>query len=178
MKIRLSVIVVLLLLVVSTYGQIRLTQAISRVNVHVFPTGINYSREIPIANNSTIEGSLGISSHYYLRDFAFQLRSNIAVEYKFYYNINSRKDKGKNIHGNSASFIGATAFSDLFPLYKLDQSNNENFLFCGAIFWGIRQQIKDSGFQFNFRAGPAYASRGISNKNPALYLATGISYMF
>ncbi len=68
MKICLSVIVVLLLLVVATYGQTRLTEAISRVNVQVFPTGINYSREIPIANRSTIEGSLGISSHYYLRD--------------------------------------------------------------------------------------------------------------
>ncbi|TDS10359.1 hypothetical protein [Sphingobacterium paludis] len=177
MKIYLSAIT-LALSIFSANSQTKLVHSLNRINLDVFATGVNYSKEFPIADRSTLEGSIGISSNYYFDDFAVQFRSKISVDYRFYYNIASRKRNGRNIHGNSASFIGATTFSHLFPINKIEQSDNESFLFGGAIFWGIRQQIKDSGFQVNFLAGPALAMDGLTERNPALYVRTGISYLF
>lgn len=158
--------------------KVNLLNLLNRINLTVFQTGLNYAREIPVANKSTIEGSLGLSSHYYLDNFTIQLRPEISLDYKFYYNINRRKEKGKNTSRNSSSFIGGVAFSNLFPLNKLEQSANKNFIFGGAVFWGRRQMIKDSGFQTNFLIGPSLATDGLSDKNFALYLKTGISYSF
>jgi len=177
MKIYILTVVSLFTFIV-TNAQSKLVQSLDRVNLNVFTTGINYSKEMPIANKSTIEGAVGISSTYYVDDFALQFRAGISVDYKFYYNIDRRNEKGKNIKGNSASFIGATAFSDLFPLNNLEQSSNENFLFGGAVFWGIRQQIKESGFQVNFLAGPSLAMKDFTGHNPSLYIRTGVSYIF
>lgn len=171
-------IVVLLLSIMISSAQERLVQPLNRANLDVFTTGINYSREIPVAKRSTVEGAAGIVSAYYFDDFGVQFRTEISVDYKFYYNIGIREGKGKNTSGNSASFVGATAFSNLFPLNKIEQSNNRSFLFGGAVFWGIRQHIKDSGFQLNFLAGPALATKGLTDNNPSLYVKTGISYIF
>ncbi len=171
-------IVVLLLSINVSSAQERLVKPLNRVNLGVFPTGLSYSREIPIAKRSTVEGSAGISLTYYIDNFGVQLGTDLSVDYKFYYNIGSRERKGKNTAGNSGSFVGATAYSNLFPLNKLEQSNNKSFQFGGAIFWGIRQQIKDSGFQVNFLGGPALAMEGLTDNNPSLFIRTGISYIF
>lgn len=171
-------IVGLLLSINVSSAQERLVKPLNRINLGVFPTGINYSREIPIAKRSTVEGSAGISLTYYIDNFGVQLGTDLSVDYKFYYNIGSRERKGKNTAGNSGSFVGATAYSNLFPLNKLEQSNNKSFQFGGAIFWGIRQQIKDSGFQVNFLGGPALAMEGLTDNNPSLFIRTGISYIF
>lgn len=167
-----------LLTIVGSYAQNKLVQSLNKLNLDVFATGINYSREIPVGNISTVEGFVGISSNYYIDDFAVQFRSKISVDYKLYYNIASRERKGKNIDGNSASFIGSTVFSHLFPLNKLEQSDNKNLLFGVSVFWGIRRQIKNSGFQVNFLAGPAVAMYGLTESNPSLYVKTGVSYIF
>ena len=171
-------IVVLLFSITVSSAQERQVKPLNRINLGVFPTGINYSREIPIAKRSTVEGSAGISLTYYIDNFGVQLGTDLSVDYKFYYNIGSRERKGKNTAGNSGSFVGATAYSNLFPLNKLEQSNNKSFQFGGAIFWGIRQQIKDSGFQVNFLGGPALAMEGLTDNNPSLFIRTGISYIF
>lgn len=177
MKIYLSTIA-LVISCVTGHAQNKLVQSVNRINLDLFQTGLNYSREFPVADRSTVEGRLGVSSHYYTGDFAMQFSPQIAVDYKFYYNIARKNEKGKNINNNSASFIGATAFSDLFPLNKLEQSENKNFLLGAAVFWGIRHQIGNSGFQLNFLAGPALGTDGLSDKNFALYLKTGIAYCF
>src|SRR5690606_8179245 len=171
-------IVVLLLSITVSSAQDRLVKPLNRINLGVFPTGLNYSREIPIAKRSTVEGSAGISLAYYIDNFGIQFRTDISVDYKFYYNIGRRERKGKNTAGNSGSFVGANAFSDLFPLNKLELSNNKSFLFGGAIFWGIRQQIRDSGFQVNFLGGPTLAKKEPTNQNTSLFVRTGISYIF
>lgn len=154
------------------------TSVFVKINLTVFQTGLNYAREIRVANRSTIAGSVGLSSHYYLNNFAIQFQPEISLDYKFYYKKNSRKEKGKNISEKSSSFIGAIAFSEIFPLNKLEQSENSNFIFGGAVFWGRRQKIKDSGFQTNFLIGPSIGSAGLSDKNFAIYLKAGISYLF
>src|SRR5690606_8035176 len=171
-------IVMLLLSINVSSAQERLVKPLNRVNSGVFLTGLSYSREITIAKRSTVEGSAGISLIYCKDNFGAQLGAELSVDYRFYYNIGSREKKGKNTAGNSGSFVGATAFSDLFPLNKLEQSNNKNFQFGGAIFWGIRQQIKDSGFQVNFLGGPALAMEEHTDNNPSLFISTGISYIF
>lgn len=162
---------------VITNGQSKLVEPVNRVNLGLFMTELNYSREIPIADKSTLEGSIGIAAHYYLADVALQFRPTISLDFKHYYNIARRNAKARNISGNSASFVGATAFSGLFPLNKLEQSENRNFGLGAAVFWGIRQQIKDSGFQVNFLVGPSLVTKGLADKNFGLYMKTGISYL-
>lgn len=169
-----------LLTLVGANAQTKLLKPLNRINLGVFTTEINYSREIPIADRSTIEGTLGMSLFFYDNDFAVQLRPELSVDYKFYYNVDRRNRKGKNINGNSASFFGASALSYLFPLNKLEQSRNKNFVFGGAVFWGIRQQINESGFQVNFLAGPGLSTKGhtSSDSNFFIHVKTGISYLF
>jgi len=165
-------------LIPTGYAQKRLVQAINRWNMGLLPTGVHYSKEIPLASKATLEGAAGVGLTYYLGTFAIQFRTSVAVDYKFYYALDKAQVRAEDKMGNNGPFIGVSCFSDLFPWNKLQQSKNRSFLLGGAIFWGKRQQIKDSGFQLTYLVGPSFAMEGLSTQNPALYLRTGLSYLF
>lgn len=168
----------LLAISINSYSQTQLIHPQNRVNLNVFMTGLNYSREFPISTNSSLEGSLGIGTLYYVNKFDVQFNANVSLDYKYYYNIYKRSKNERNISGNSASFVGATGFSHLFPLNKISRFDNKKFQVGGAIFWGIRQQIKNTGIQLNFLAGPSISGKEFSDKPISLYVRTGVSYVF
>jgi hypothetical protein len=65
----------------------------------------------------------------------------IETQYRYYYNLNSRKEKQKNISDNSGSYIAASAMYGFKPI------NNDNFismydgLTVGAL-WGFQKTYK------------------------------------
>lgn len=161
------------------YGQVEST---NRINLDLLVSGISYSKEVPISSISTVEASLGMGLMYYVEfgywDIKAQVRPELSVSYKYYYSIKKRLNKGKLINNNSANFLGSTIVTYFHPLNKIADIQNINLLSGVAIYWGLNRNFGKGKLQYNFLIGPGISSFGLSDKELAVYLKTGLSYPF
>ena len=101
----------------------------------------------------TFEKSISNSSSLLFQSeiiYGFNVRGNetthlfaplIETQYRYYYNLKSRKEKQKNISNNSGSYLAATTMYGLKPL------NNDNFVsmydgFTFGALWGFQKTYK------------------------------------
>lgn len=117
--------------------------------------GIWAHNEARLTNSIALRTELGLDagiwggSHY--NGTGFVLVPAITLEPRWYYNLNKRVKKSRNIKGNSGNFISlkSTYHPDMIVISNRD---NVNFISDFSIVptWGIRRQI---GQHFNYETG-------------------------
>ena len=86
----------------------------------------------------------------------FILAPSLAVEPRWYYNLEKRGRKLKRIDGNSANFLSLQFiyFDDAFTISNATQANVIPSV-TSILYWGMRRNI-GKHFNFEFGAGPGY----------------------
>jgi hypothetical protein len=123
--------------------------------INVLSPGITY--EMALSGNTTLSSDLNIS-------IGFSSNNNtgnhllatpyLREQYRYYYNIENRNSKDKNIKNNSANFIA------LNGSYYLKPIGNSEYVsvydgFTVAPIWGL-QRTYVSGLNIGLIAGPGY----------------------
>jgi hypothetical protein len=129
--------------------------------------GIWGHNESRLSNTITLRSELGFDSGIWGGDFydgtGFLLTPVLTLEPRFYYNLNKRNSKSKNITNNSGNFISlkTSLHPDWFVIsnYK-DLSIVSDISFIPT--WGIRRSL---GTHFNYEAGLGIGYRYIFAKN-------------
>ena len=129
--------------------------------------GVWVHNESRLTNEISLRSEIGFDSGIFGGSFydktGFLMTPVITLEPKWYYNLEKRNSKSKNIKNNSGNFIGLkTSYNpDWFVI-----SNYDNIRVVNQISiipkWGIRRNI---GNHFNFEAGIGLGYRYIFAKS-------------
>jgi hypothetical protein len=133
--------------------------------------GIWGHNESRLSNTVALRSELGFDSGIWGGDFydgtGFLLTPVLTLEPRFYYNLNKRNSRSKNITNNSGNFISikTSYHPDWFVIsnYK-DVSIISDISFIPT--WGIRRNI---GTHFNYEAGFGIGYRYIFAKAAGYY---------
>ncbi|WMI69056.1 hypothetical protein [Mangrovimonas sp. YM274] len=117
--------------------------------------GVWAHNEAKLTNSLVFRSELGFDSGIwggtYYEKTGFLMTPVITIEPKWYYNLNSRSNKSKNIDGNSGNFISlrGSYHPDWFVISNYD---NVRVISDVSIIptWGIRRNL---GRHFNFETG-------------------------
>lgn len=151
--------------------------------------GLAYSYEYTFAPRATLVFSAG-SSYAYGKvlglkmdsDYGFSFSTkdyhlvtgDIAIEPRFYYNLQKRHRKGKRTFGNSGGYLSAN-FDYSFPI-AITNGWKAASIYTITPYWGFRRVWKH--FLFDLAGGVGYSgsTNGTSNIHPALKI--GLGYRF
>ncbi|WP_109829310.1 hypothetical protein [Reichenbachiella versicolor] len=77
-----------------------------------------------------------------------------AIQPRWYYNLEKRVSKTKNIRSNSGNFISTVVFYEPESVQKINNGTiRSGFIFLGPV-WGMRRQVgKRFSFEFSLGAG-------------------------
>lgn len=116
--------------------------------------GLWVHNEVKLSNSIALRSELGVELGYYDNNITntsgILIAPSIAIEPRWYYNLNKRQNKSKRIDGNSGNFIALkTTYHPDLLLY----SSNDNVTLASDLSivptWGIRRNI---GNHFNYEA--------------------------
>ncbi len=111
--------------------------------------------ELSISDRSTIDMNLGVGFAYHRSSYsgeAYGFYPGVEVQYRYYYNIEKRLDKGKNISENSANYItGIVSLTDGNPIIGDLEYSEDLGGFIGPA-WGL-QRVYKKGFKLNLNLG-------------------------
>lgn len=112
--------------------------------------------EVSISENSTVDAMLGMGFGYheaeYLDEPEYGIFPQILAQYRYYYNLKKRKEKGKKVSENSGNYIAAAGVLSIGdPLFGDMELANAYKGFVGPA-WGL-QRIYNSNFKLNLNLG-------------------------
>lgn len=114
------------------------------LTIHTFGTSYNYEQSL--GSKITLTGSLGLMMPYWAwtiqsHGWAYALNPIVGLDPRFYYNLETRNNKGKNIKYNSANYLSV----ECLYLFRPAVSDNTSLLSGGIISpnWGIRRVYSD-----------------------------------
>lgn len=112
--------------------------------------------ETAISENSTIDSNLGFGFGYhdasYLDKPEYGVYPDFKIQYRHYYNLKKRLEKGKKISENSGNYIALSAnVSSGEPIIGDMRLNNDFSGFVGPL-WGF-QRVYNSNFKLNLNLG-------------------------
>ena len=149
------------LLLLALLGISRLTNAQeAKVEKSVFGIqtgflGIWAHNESRLSDRIALRSEVGFDSGIWGGDFydktGFLLTPVLSVEPRFYYNLQKRADKGRNISGNAGNYLSirASFHPDWFVISNYDDVSIISDISIIPT-WGIRRNI---GKHFNYEAG-------------------------
>jgi hypothetical protein len=157
---RTMIVLLLVFSVVVGYSQeTQETQETQKASVEKSVFGIQFGvlglwahHELKISNQVALRSEIGIEVGLWLNDtgsknFQTSLPS-LALEPRWYYNLNKRANQDKRIDGNSGNYISLRATYYFYDYSDTDKHNiNQPWL---VPTWGIRRNI---GNHFNYEAG-------------------------
>lgn len=125
--------------------------------ISILPLGYSYERKL--ADEFTFEVGIDFSFDVYyadedvFEDNALVINPTIHVEPRYYYNMERRYKRGRNVTNNSASYIGIYAELRMNPL--IEENNGywpvyDRFKIGPA--WGIQRNLGRRGY-LNFNLG-------------------------
>lgn len=124
--------------------------------------GIWFNNEAKINKNTVLRSEIGLSAGFwggsYYEKKGFLLTPLLRLEPRYYYNIDRRLSKGKNIENNSANFFSlkSTFHPNWFVISNYD---NLNIISDFSIIptYGFRRNInKNFNYEFSFGLGYRY----------------------
>jgi len=124
--------------------------------INAFLPGIGY--EFSVGNNATL--NFAISTSFGVRGCSncnteFGVYPVFSGQYNYYYNFERRKEKGKNISGNSGNYIAAKAIlQDGRAIIGDLDLISDTTLVVGSVY-GFQRTYK-KGFSFVFETGLGY----------------------
>ncbi|WP_271770264.1 hypothetical protein [Aquimarina algiphila] len=102
-----------------------------------------------VHNELRLSNQVALRSEIGLGGVSFDhIEPMIALEPRWYYNLNKRVDKGRRIDGNSGNYISFRASYRFFDISEAENDNQDYLLLTPT--WGIRRNI---GKHFNYEAG-------------------------
>ncbi|AXT18411.1 hypothetical protein D7030_07840 [Flavobacteriaceae bacterium AU392] len=147
--------------------------------------GIWVHNETKLSNKIALRTELGLDAGFFYSsafsdNLGFLLAPVITLEPRWYYNLDKRQNKSKNIKNNSGNFLSldVSYHPDLFVI-----SNNDNVGVIDQVSvipkWGIRRSI---GNHFNYETGIGvgynYIFGGFNEGEVAVDLHLRIGYKF
>lgn len=87
------------------------------------------------------------------RDTEFGLYPAVGADFRYYYNMDRRLGKGKNILGNSGNYLAVANQFFLGNAIVGDLDFNSNFYYNSAVVYGI-QRMRPKGFYWGVSFGP------------------------
>ncbi|TYB79867.1 hypothetical protein [Bizionia myxarmorum] len=146
-----------LLLICISYSAHAQTASVEKsvFGVQIGILGIWAHNEIKLSNSIALRSELGLDTGLYFdSDYpstGYILGASVSLEPRWYYNLNKRVRKSRNILGNSGNFISIK--TQYHPDWII-ASNMDNTTLISDISivptWGIRRQI---GAHFNYETG-------------------------
>ncbi|GAA3607694.1 hypothetical protein Q4Q39_10410 [Flavivirga amylovorans] len=134
--------------------------------------GIWAHNELKLSNQVVLRSEIGLAGVN-----TANIEPLLALEPRWYYNINKRANKGKRIDGNSGNYISFRTSYRFFDSSEADK-NEQNYLFFTPT-WGIRRNI---GNHFNYEAGIGVGLGFFNNNEKKVgytsYLNLKIGYRF
>ena len=142
--------------------------------------GIWIHNESRLSNTIALRSELGLDAGIMFTDFegrsGFLLAPVLTLEPRFYYNLNKRNSKSKDITNNSGNFISlkTSYHPDWFVISDITDHITSDISFIPT--WGIRRNI---GIHFNYETGVGIGLRFFSNVSEAVAnLHLRIGYVF
>lgn len=119
--------------------------------IQIGPIGVWAHNELKLSNQLALRSEIGLAGVN-----SANIEPLIALEPRWYYNINKRANKNKGIDGNSGNYISFRTSYRFFNTSKIDKT----YLLITPT-WGIRRNI---GNHFNYEAGIG-GGIGVRNDN-------------
>ena len=142
--------------------------------------GIWGHNESRLSNKIALRSEIGLDAGILFTDFegrsGFLLAPVLTLEPRFYYNLNKRNSKLKDISNNSGTFISlkTSYHPDWFVISDITDHITSDISFIPT--WGIRRNI---GTHFNYETGAGIGIRFFSNESGAVgNLHLRIGYVF
>ena len=142
--------------------------------------GIWAHNESKLSNTIALRSEIGLDAGILFTDFegrsGFLLAPVLTLEPRFYYNLNKRNSKSKDISSNSGNFISlkTSYHPDWFVISDITKHITSDISFIPT--WGIRRNI---GTHFNYETGAGIGIRFFSNESEAIAnLHLRIGYVF
>lgn len=128
------------------------------LRLNLINPGVEYEQSLSKASKLSINAGYGVSMSYpeltiVQTNHAFFLSSFLDIHYKFIYNSDKRKEKGKSVDFNTGDFIGLK-FNARGNDKRSEMVRTDNIDFSIGPTWGIQRSFKRIHLLFN--AGPVY----------------------
>jgi len=151
--------------------------------------GVWVHNEAKLTDQIALRSELGFDSGFFgggfYRESGFILTPVIRLEPRWYYNLNKRSFKSKNISGNSGNFVSleSTYNPDLFVISNYDNLSVVNQISIIPT-WGIRRNVGNHftyetgigiGYRYNFAKSAGYYE---NQSGTAVNLRLRIGYRF
>lgn len=151
--------------------------------------GFWINNEFKLSNNFSLKGELGLDSGIWGGNLydgtGFLLTPVLTIEPRYYYNLEKRKNNGKNISKNGGNFISikTSYHPDWFIISNKDVDIISDISFIPT--WGIKRNIGTSNFNYETGFGIGYQyifyknagfSKNESNVAANLHLRIGYSF--
>ena len=178
---------------VSKAQQQNYVEKVSSVQASILYPSMHYSYENQWGVNSTYEIRGGIEGgfeyHSYnseVKETLYTFNPTLDLGYKYYYNMEKRAQKGKNIANNAANFFGISLVTAIgqytVGVLRYEQERyKENVYNSGVQFslvpkWGINRMLGKNA-AFNLQLGPAITT-DLADLSVGVYSHIGFSYAF
>jgi hypothetical protein len=128
-------------------------------NVQTGFLGLYANNEYRLSNHIALRTEVGLEPGFTIRpdDSEWSLLPMINLEPRYYYNIEKRAGKGRNVSGNAASFftVSVRCNPDLV-LYSTQEDAKMATFLAFIPKWGIRRNIGTSNFNYEAGIGIGY----------------------
>lgn len=138
-------------------------------NVQTGATGFWINHEARLSNSFALRTEIGIDLWTFTttndKEYNYMIPS-INLEPRWYYNIEKRSEKGKNISNNSANFLTVSVeyLSGGLAVGK-DNGLKRPEILTVIPKWGIRRSIAQSNFNYELGAGIGYQGYIANNED-------------
>lgn len=124
-------------------------------SVNILTPGLEY--EYGLTNSTTLD--LRAGSGFAYREGAFGKGFGVypvfGAQYRYYYNLNKRLEKGKNISNNSGNYIALSGTVQSGKPIVGDLEYNEGYFGVIGPVWGL-QRYYGAGFKLDLNLGAGY----------------------
>lgn len=158
LKIRMKKVLLFLTVIlfnVNSFGQENSQQTNNQFSFNLLTPSLEW--EVKTGQTSTIDLQLGMGFGYSKSgsesDFGFF--PEFQSEYRYYYNLNKRSEKGKKVSENSGNYIAAVGNIRSGNSIFGDLDLNEDYAILLGPAWGL-QRTYNSGFKLNLELGAGY----------------------
>jgi hypothetical protein len=126
------------------------------LSVNILTPGLEY--ELGTSSNTTLDLRVGSGLAYRKGMFeeGFGIYPTFNLQYRYYYNLNKRMEKGKNISNNSANYIALSGSIQSGKPIIGDLEFNEGYFGAVGPVWGL-QRYYGAGFKLDLNLGAGYS---------------------
>ncbi|CAM3410375.1 DUF3575 domain-containing protein [Flavobacterium chungbukense] len=121
--------------------------------INLLLPGFVYEHGFNAKNTLYSEASLGFGFQANSNNSNFAIFPNINEQFRYYYNLEKRAEKGKRTARNSGNYVAANAVYSFGSISTNDNYREASSSFTLGALWGLQRTYKGR-FNLEFNAGP------------------------